>query len=319
MAGKAWFLSLVWFGLTISVFAEEQSAVKHIDFEPQDTKRDRAVPIRVYLSKMKSAQPVILFSHGLGGSRENSPYLAKYWAGAGYVCVFMQHAGSDREVWRSVKFSNRMEALKMAASGKSALDRVQDVSFVIDQLEKWNQKKGHPLHGKLDLEHIGMSGHSFGAVTTLAVSGRKSLFGKSTPEKRIDAFLAMSPQPGKGLSASRALGHITAPMLCMTGTKDDSPINKRVTPETRREVFKALPAGNKYELVFDGGRHFTFGDSKGLRTRGRDPDHHPAIQKISLRFWDAYLRNEKSDRQWLQSKQPVTDCKLKATDIWIWK
>ncbi len=317
--GKAVVLLLVWFSMAIPVSAADPYAVKHLDFEPRDEKRDRVVPVRVYLSKIKSAQPVVLFSHGLGGSRENSPYLGKHWAAAGYVCVFMQHAGSDREVWKSVKLSNRLEALKMAASGKSALDRVHDVSFVIDQLEKWNREKGHPLQGKLDLDHIGMSGHSFGAVTTLAVSGRKSLFNKSYPEKRIDAFFAMSPQPGKGLSPTRALGHITAPMLCMTGTKDDSPISKRVTPATRREVYQALPAGDKYELVFDGGHHFTFSDTKGFRTRGRDPDHHPAIQKISLRFWDAYLRNQKSDRKWLQSKQPLTDCKLKATDVWQWK
>jgi len=317
--GKVCFLLLVWFGLVFPVFAAEQTPVKQLDFEPQDTERDRVVPVRVYLSKVTSPQPVVLFSHGLGGSRENNSYLGKYWAAAGYVCVFMQHAGSDREVWRSAKLSNRLAALKKAASGKSTLDRMQDVSFVIDQLEKWNQEKDHPLYGKLDLEHIGMSGHSFGAVTTLDVSGRKYPFGKSFAEKRIEAFFAMSPQPGKGLSASRALGHIAAPFLCMTGTKDDSPINKRVTPESRREVYKALPAGDKYELVFDGGHHFTFGDSKGLRTRGRDPDHHPAIQKISLKFWDAYLRNDKSERQWLQSKKPLTDSKLKATDVWQWK
>ncbi|WP_298868986.1 dienelactone hydrolase [uncultured Gimesia sp.] len=319
MICKTCFLSLVCFALAFPVSAAEQSSVKHLDFEPRDTERDRVVPVRVYFSKVKSPQPVVLFSHGLGGSRENNSYLGTYWAAAGYVCVFMQHAGSDREVWRAVKLSDRMSALKNAASGKSTLDRMQDVSFVIDQLEKWNQEKGHPLQGKMDLEHIGMSGHSFGAVTTLDVSGRKYPFGKSFAEERIDAFFAMSPQPGKGMSASRALGHITAPFLCMTGTKDDSPINKRVTPETRREVYTALPAGDKYELVFDGGHHFTFGDSKGFRTRGRDPDHHPAIQKISLNFWDAYLRDDKSKRQWLQSKKPLTDCKLKATDVWLWK
>ncbi|MDF1746382.1 MAG: hypothetical protein P1V19_21985, partial [Gimesia sp.] len=158
---KTCFLSLVCFALALPVSAAEQSSVKHLDFEPRDTKRDRVVPVRVYLGEVKSAEPVVLFSHGLGGSRENNSYLGKHWAAAGYVCVFMQHAGSDREVWRAVKLSDRMAALKNAASGKSTLDRMQDVSFVIDQLEKWNQEKGHPLQGKMDLDHIGMSGHSF--------------------------------------------------------------------------------------------------------------------------------------------------------------
>nr|WP_231617855.1 acetylhydrolase [Novipirellula aureliae] len=301
------------------VFALETEAVKHLDLEPQDTNRDRTVPVRVYLSEQASAGPIVLFSHGLGGSRTNNAYLGEYWAAAGYVCVFMQHAGSDQEVWQTARLRDRMTALKQAASAKNAADRVKDVSFVIDQLEKWNQEVGHPLCGKLDLEHIGMSGHSFGAVTTLAVAGRKSLLGRSFAEERIDAFFAMSPQPGEGLSAERALGHIRAPMLCMTGTEDDNPLNNRVTPQFRREVYEALPEGDKYELVFDGGHHFAFGDSEGFRTRGRDPNHHPAIQKISLEFWDAYLRANSSSRQWLQSKQPTIDCKLKTTDIWQWK
>ena len=319
MARKASLLWLLSFGMAMQLFAVEQAAVEQIDFEPKDTQRDRVVPLRVYISGQTSAQPIVLFSHGLGGSRENNTYLGKHWAAAGYVCVFVQHAGSDQEVWKSAQLRDRMAVLKQAASAKSAIDRTQDVSFVIDQLEKWNQENDHPLRGKLDLEHIGMSGHSFGAVTTLALAGRKAPLGKSVAEERIDAFLALSPQPGAGLSAQLAFGHIKAPMLCMTGTKDDSPINDGVTPEVRREVYKALPAGDKYELVFDGGHHFTFGDSGGFRTRGRDPDHHPAIQQISLRFWDAYLRNAPADRQWLQSKQPTTDCKLKAADIWQWK
>ncbi|WP_419194110.1 alpha/beta hydrolase family protein [Novipirellula herctigrandis] len=316
---KSLLLAVVLLSLTRPVFAVDTATVKHLDFEPQDAKRDRAVPVRVYLAEQASAGPVVLFSHGLGGSRANNPYLGKQWAASGYVCVFMQHAGSDQEVWQSARLRDRMKAVKQAASAKSAADRIQDVSFVIDQLEKWNQEADHPLCGKLDLDRIGMSGHSFGAVTTLAVAGRRSLFGKSYADERIDAFFAMSPQPGQGLSAQRALGHISAPMLCMTGTKDDSPINDRVTPQLRREVYKALPEGDKYELVFDGGHHFTFGDSEGFRTRGRDPDHHPAIQKISLKFWDAYLRDDQSSRHWLQSKQPKIDCKLKASDTWQWK
>ena len=324
MDHKALCLSSLFFSVLLSslvapLFAIDLPVVKHLDFETRDSKRDRVVPLRVYLTEQASARPVVLFSHGLGGSRENNAYLGQHWAAAGYVCVFMQHAGSDQDVWQSARLRDRMAVLKQAASAKSAVDRIQDVSFVIDQLEKWNQEASHPLHGKLDLEHIGMSGHSFGAVTTLAVAGRKFPFGKSFTDERIDAFFAMSPQPGEGLSAQRAFGQISAPLLCMTGTNDNSPISDQVTPASRREVFKALPAGNKYELVFDGGHHFTFGDSEGLRTRGRDPDHHPAIQHISLKFWDAYLRDDQASREWLQSTQPMTDCKLKVSDIWQWK
>ena len=302
-----------------SVLADKLDTIKQIDLEPIDSKRSRTVPVRVYMTEQNSPQPVVLFSHGLGGSRDNNAYLGNHWASGGFVCVFMQHAGSDRDVMKSVPLRQRMDALKAAASAKSSRDRCADVAFVIDQLEIWNQETGHPLLGKLDLEHIGMSGHSFGAVTTLAVAGRKFPFRQDFHEPRIDAFLAMSPQPGKGLSPDVVFGEVQHPVLCMTGTKDDSPIDPRTKPESRQEVFKAMPQGNKFQLVFDGGHHFTFGDSRTFRTRNRDPTHHAAIQQISLKFWQAYLKDDASALQWLQSDKPKSDCGLKATDQWQWK
>ncbi len=62
--------------------------------------------------------------------------------------------------------------MRTAASGQNLLLRVKDVSAVLDQLQKWNAESQHPLAGRLDLGRVGMSGHSFGAVTTQAVSGQ---------------------------------------------------------------------------------------------------------------------------------------------------
>ncbi len=301
-------------------FAEESGTVRELRFEPVDGQRSRTVPVKVYLNEGRVPQPVILFSHGLGGSRENNAYLGTHWAAAGYVAVFMQHPGSDNEVWKSAKRGQRFEALKSAAGAATLRDRLADVPFVIDRLAAWNQQESHPLHERMNLDRIGMSGHSYGAVTTLGVAGRKYPLNRSFPEKRIDAFLAMSPQPGKGLDPRRAFGHLTQPILCMTGTKDGSPIDPTMKPATRREVFAALPAGNKYQLVLEDAQHFAFGDSRGLRTRGRNPAHHPAIQSISLHFWDAYLKNRAESKAWLQSKKPLTATGLSENrDVWEWK
>ncbi|PTL44346.1 alpha/beta hydrolase family protein [Blastopirellula marina] len=293
--------------------------IRQIDLEPKDAARDRIVPIRVYLPETDQPLPVILFSHGLGGSRMNSAYLGNFWAENGYVCVFLQHAGSDEEVWKSVARREIMGAMKKAANGKNMIDRNKDVSFVLDQLEIWNKTGNNPLQGKLDLEHIGMTGHSFGAVTTTAVAGRKFPLGAGYSEPRLDAFMPMSPQTSEGMSAEKSFGEIKAPMLCMTGTEDASMISPNTTPESRREVYKALPAGDKYELVFDGGTHATFSDAQGIRIAKRDPAHHPAIQQISLKFWDAYLKNDAAAKKWLQSEQARKDAKLKESDVWQWK
>lgn len=294
--------------------------VRELYFEAVDEQRSRTVPIKVYLAQSKTPQPIVLFSHGLGGSRENNAYLGKHWAAAGYVAVFMQHPGSDVDVMKQARgVAAKLAALKAAVGIKASRDRFGDVSFVIDQLQRWNEQAGHELQGTLDPDKIGMSGHSYGAVTTLAVAGQKFPWNLKFHDPRIDAFLAMSPQPGKGLPPDGAFGHIKSPVLCMTGTKDASPIDKTLKPSMRQHVFAALPAGDKFQLVLKDGEHFAFGDSRGLRTRNRNPQHHEAIQQISLHFWNAYLKGDDNSRQWLRSQRPITASGLGAGDVWQWK
>lgn len=309
------------FVLQVNVLhAENSNSVRELRFEPVDKDRSRTVPLKVYISDDRKPRPVILFSHGLGGSRENNGYLGKHWAAAGYVAVFMQHARSDNEVWKTARPGQRLTALKAATGATSLRNRLADVPFVINQLDKWNKEEGHTLHDRLNLKRIGMSGHSYGAVTTLGVAGRKYPFNRSFPDERIDAFLPMSPQPGKGLDPKKAFGHLAKPILCMTGTKDGSPLDPTLKPSTRREVFAALPVGDKYQLVLKNAEHSAFGDSLGRRSRGRNSKHHPAIQKISLHFWDAYLKDDTESKAWLQSTKPVTESGLnEISDIWEWK
>ncbi len=307
------------FCLQLSTLAMAQSSeIKELRFEPVDSERERTVPVKVYLPESQNALPVVLFSHGLGGSRENNTYLGNYWAEAGYVAVFMQHPGSDEDVWKNVKPRERLTALKSAATTTASVARFLDVPFVIDQLEAWNTEEGHALQGKLDLEHLGMSGHSYGCVTTLALAGQKFPVNVSFADDRIGAFLAMSPQPGKRLGADRAFGHVKHPILCMTGTADTSPINPKLTPANRREVYAALPAPDKYQLVLDGAGHFAFGDSQ-IQARRRNPKHHAAIERISRAFWDAYLKNDIQARKWLQSDSPLKKTGLGDQDVWQWK
>ena len=78
--------------------------------------------------------------------------------------MFLQHPGSDESVWKNARPLARMAALQKAASAENFLLRVEDVPAVLDQLESWNKSKDHELAGRLDVEHVGMSGHSFGAL-----------------------------------------------------------------------------------------------------------------------------------------------------------
>jgi predicted dienelactone hydrolase len=56
--------------------------------------------------------------------------------------------------------------MKQAANLPNFFLRVTDIPVVLDQLTRWNTEECHALRGRLDLTRAGMSGHSFGAVTT---------------------------------------------------------------------------------------------------------------------------------------------------------
>lgn len=286
------------------------------DLTAEDSARHREIPLRVYLPETKSPAPVVLFSHGLGGSRENSPYLGKHWAARGYAVVFMQHAGSDEKVWKNAAQTERMAALKSAASLSNLLERVRDVPAVLDRLERWNKEEGHALSGRLDLARVGMCGHSFGALTTQAVSGQNSpLTGQRFAEPRIKAAMPLSPSaPRKGVEPSAAFGSVKIPWLVMTGTLDDSPIGD-TSPESRLKVFPGLPPGGKYELVLDGAEHSAFGDRPlPGEKRERNPNHHRAILALSTAFWDAYLRDDPNAKQWLDGDDAKSV--LEKADRW---
>lgn len=261
---------------------------------------DREVPLKFYFPEVKKA-PVILLSHGLGGSREVGTYLGNYWAERGYLVVAMQHLGSDSSVWTGSAPAERMNKMKAAANGQTFVDRMKDVPATLDQLEKWNADKKHFLFGKADLTKIGMAGHSYGAVTTQALVGQDfGPLGQKYADPRIDAGLALSPSVPKVGKAERAFGKIKLPLMLMTGTKDGSPIG-RTAPESRRLVYPALPAGSKYELVLNGAEHSAFSDAKFQRGAARNPNHHKVIEAFSTAFWDAYLKDNAAAKAWLGS------------------
>lgn len=290
--------------------------IQTTDLTVHDEARNRDLPLRVYLPATKEPAPVVLFSHGLGGTREGSAFLGQHWAARGYVAVFLQHPGSDDSVWKDLPLAKRLAAMQQAASLPNFLLRVQDVPAVLDQLATWNAESGHPLAGRLDPERVGMSGHSFGAQTTQAVAGQSlPLGGQRFTDPRIKAAVVMSPSsPRGGGDMKAAFGSVKVPWLLMTGTKDTAPIGGQ-TVESRLAVFPALAAGNKYELVLDNAEHSAFTD-RALPgdTQRRNPNHHRAILALSTAFWDAFLRGDDAAQAWLDGSGPRDV--LEAKDTW---
>lgn len=283
----------------------------------------REVPLKIYFPAKKKAAPLILLSHGLGGSREVGAYLGTRWANAGYVVVAMQHIGSDRSVWQNVPTLQRLAAITKAASVKSYIDRTKDVSATLDQLEKWNKQTGHPLAQRMDLENIGIAGHSFGALTTQALVGQTyGKLGALFVDKRIDAGFAMSPGIQNRTTPITSFSKISVPMLLMTGTMDQNFITK-APPESRLEVFKNLSVLNEesqtrhYQLVFKDAEHGAFSDRPLPGEQKQNPKHHQTIKTISTAFWDSALKKNAQASNWLNGKSPTK--KLEKGDTWAKK
>lgn len=272
--------------------------VSHV-FEVKDTKRERTLPVRVYLPVSTQPAPVILFSHGLGGSRDNNPYLGNHWAKRGYVVVFVQHPGSDEKVWKDVPILQRMAAMKQAASLDNFLARAKDIPVVIDALARWNAEAAHPLKGCLDLGRLGMSGHSFGANTTQAVAGQAFVREHvSFVESRIKAAVMMSPSPPALGDPAEAFAPIKIPCLLMTGTQDDSPIGNTRAAD-RLKVFPHLQQAPAWQVVFDKAIHMSFGERDLLGNSQGDARYHRAILALTTAVWDATLKADAGAKAWL--------------------
>jgi dienelactone hydrolase len=293
-----------------------------------DPARDnRAVPVKVYFpapehaSAAPASLPIIIFSHGLGGSREGYTYLGEHWASQGYVVIHPQHLGSDTEVWKGQK--EPLKAMRESIRDpQNALNRPKDVTFIIDQLALLNTSEG-PLKGRLDTTRIGIGGHSFGAFTTLSSAGQTLMgpLGRSMNlgDKRIKSAIAMSPQPpSKPLPDDRLhepYDTITIPLLHMTGTQDKSVVSD-TTPEQRRIPFDNTNNAPAYLLTLTGGDHMVFsgrrrGGIDALLGQGRrddagkrDDHFRTLILDSSTAFWDATLKNSAKATEHLLDQGP---------------
>jgi len=275
--------------------------------EWRDEKRDRVVPVKIYFPKDNTAPaPVIIFSHGLGGSREGYAYLGRHWAGCGYVSVHLQHAGSDSTVWQNLPAAERGTALQKAGSGlASAMSRPLDVSFAIDELERLHASDTFPLRGRLDLKRIGVSGHSFGGWTTLAAAGQTFItpLKKTTlGDPRIVAGIQMSAPANRiRTHLDESYATITIPIMHMTGTKDFVPLFPDTKPEDRRLPFAHMANSETCFVNFNDGDHMIFSGAPRANEAERKNDavFHQLICAGTTAFWEAYLRGHSAAKSWL--------------------
>lgn len=274
-----------------------------------DTARqERKIPFKLYYPDILNAPeklPVILWSHGLGGTRDGAGFIARFLASHKYIVLNIQHHGTDSSLWEG-KPGHPWENIRKAhISRRTTLNRFKDVPFVLDQLPNW-VSQNPDIGALLDLETLGMSGHSFGAITTQVMAGQ--MLGKGVrryslkqPEFKAGIAYSMSPTYNHNDDHESIYGPISIPMFYMTGTDDSSPVSGE-DYRFRLPIFENAKGRDQHLMVLRDGDHMVYNGSRGLLAENPKLDLHKEIIKISaLAFWDAYLKDDETARQWLTS------------------
>jgi predicted dienelactone hydrolase len=305
--------------------ASAQEAYRMQDGALRDDSRNRDVPFRLYLPEpLVGVHPVVLVSHGIGGSREAMPYLGRHLAANGYVALHVQHPGTDASVWRpEMAPAEVYRALRQAMwDAAAARLRFQDVPFVVDELARWNT--AGPLAGRLDLARIGMAGHSYGSVSTMVAAGQRMGPGGQWQfkEPRIRAGVVMSPSvPIQGGNLAELYRDIYIPLFHMTGTSDGNAIpgNTDFAPVQRTIPYRTLAIPHQYLLVLrDAGHNAFSGLEHGPHAHGPEVEtrYTRAVQQGAVLFFDAYLRGDTAAEAALRNDYPQS---LASDDRFEWK
>jgi dienelactone hydrolase len=239
--------------------------IRTFDLDWADPRRQRPVPVRLYLPAQAAAArpvPLVVFSHGIGGSRRGYSYLGSHFAAEGYASLHLQHVGSDRGLWTGGSPLALVGRLQGAAQEAEAIARVHDLRFALDQA------LGGEFAPLLDGQRVVAAGHSYGANTTLLASGARVVReGRALDlrEPRLRAAIVISAPPFYGESSLEPiLGPVRLPSLHISATEDIIRIPGYYSgPEDRVAVFDAIGSPRKALAMFNGGSHSMFTDRAG--------------------------------------------------------
>lgn len=286
------------------------------DFDWFDATRKRAVPARLYWPA--GAQPValVVFSHGIGGSRRGYSYLGEHFASHGVASLHLQHVGSDRTVWSGNPFV-LIQRLHDAAQEREALERVGDLRFALDELIERSA-----FGTRIDRARIAAAGHSYGANTVLLAAGaRIERDGRPLElrDPRIRAAVVLSAPPFYGENDPKGiLRTVTLPALHITATEDEIRIPGYFSPASDRiAVFEATGSNVKALAVFEGGSHSVFTSRQGTGGVTLNPQVKLATKELALAFlqrvFDGRDGRDEALQRWPQTYSAILSRWVKPT------
>ncbi|NWG45773.1 MAG: hypothetical protein HXY25_04395 [Alphaproteobacteria bacterium] len=261
--------------------------------------------------------PLIVFSHGGGGSFIGVNDLAQAWTDAGFIVLSVQHADSIQLTGIPKPYDEQDiidHAADLFGSGsleasdpEAALDRFRrdDISILIDLAAN---SSGFTVGGQnyqYDTSTVVAASHSEGSVTTQILAGADPVYGTTTvttwSDSRVDALLNIS---GVGPDDSGAQfpwtpgawDDISIPWMLITGTDDVTAFTP--DPGDRAEaVFSnvinnsgTIGATDKHVVMIDEGTHTNI-----LRSESGATSIYQASEDITVDFLQKYADGDSTN------------------------
>ncbi|MDX3094726.1 chlorophyllase [Streptomyces sp. ME01-24h] len=273
--------------------------------------------VRVSAPATGTGLPVILLSHGHGGSNNLSSLngyapIAHLWAAFGFVVVQPTH------------LSSRTLSRRLAGSPGAPFfwrSRAEDMSHIIDRLEGI-EKAVPQLAGRIAHDKIAVAGHSLGGHTAGLLLGARSADPETgeevnLSEPRITAGLLLAA-PGRGgdiLNGRMAdkvpffnatdFSTMTTPTLVVAGDQDDSRHFTDIGPDWHTDPYRLAPAPKTLLTLF-GAEHLLGGISgyDADETTDESPERVAALAHLTA----AYLRTrfQPDDHAWQTACEALT-------------
>ncbi len=269
----------------------------------------REVPVKAHLPLGDGPFPVVIVSHGAGGNWDSHAGQNQHLASYGYAVLALEHVGSNTERLRRGGPRLMQTLMEMIVDREEVLGRPQDVSFAIGRAEDWNRSHAE-LRGKLDVQRIGVLGHSFGAYTTMVLAGMRpalqwlkpargeaDVLGPDVRDRRITCGVALSPQGvAEPFFLAESFRSLSMPLMGISGTLDRQQGDHPATG--RLHAFSLWPQdeGRHRFVWLNNVRHldFTSAPEQGglVASSPTRADVQPVTRVATLLFFEFHLKRD---------------------------